>query len=362
MSRRVMDTINQFSPAIEHYSIDEAFVHFQAGQQEGDAQQIKDVVRKWTGIPVSVGIGSTKVLAKVANALAKRDPTFGGIVDLSNDDADRYLKDFDVKDLWGIGRASEKFLKSEDEDHNGQLELWESAGMTRLVKKTKIETAFELKHCSDDFIRKHLTIRGLRLVWELRGISCLPLEVFEKPRQGLCCSRSFGRPVFSLPELCEAVAMHAVRGAEKLRKRHLAASHLTVFISTSSFRQNPADMYSASVSWRLPFPTSYTVALAEAAAALVERIFKPGFNYHKAGIFLTDIVADTERQRSLLVPLESERIERLMEAVDRINWKYGQHTVRPLSMGFEQMGNMKQTNVSGRFTTRLDELARVQVN
>jgi DNA polymerase V len=359
MSRRVMDTINQFTPDLEHYSIDEAFVHFQPGNQEGDAHHIRNTVRRWTGIPVSVGIAPTKTLAKVANHLAKRNLK-DGVIDLSGGKADQYLKDFDVRDLWGIGRQSEKFLKSEGEDRP-QLDLWESIGLPRLVKKERIETAFELKNCSDDFIRKHLTIRGLRLVWELRGISCLPLEVFEKPRKGLCCSRSFGRAVLTLPELCEAVAMHATRGAEKLRRQHLAASHLTVFISTSQFRQNADEMYSASVSWQLPFPTSYTAAIAQAATALVGRIFKPGFAYRKAGIFLTDIVADTERQQNLMVPFENDKLARLMEAVDKLNWKHGRYTIRPLSMGFEQTGNMRQGNVSGRFTTRLDELAKVRV-
>ena len=272
---------------------------------------------------------------------------------------DDYLRDFPVGDLWGIGRASERFLKAEGEP--GQPDLWEAAGLDRLVRKQKIETALELKHASDDWVRKHLTIRGLRLVWELRGISCLPLEVFEKPRKGLCCSRSFGRPVFTLPELCEAVAMHATRGAEKLRRRHLAASHLTVFISTSSFKQNPDDMYSASASWQLPFPTSYPAGLAEAARALVAQVYKAGFSYHKAGVFLTDIVRDTQRQQSLLVPMESERHERLMEAIDRLNRRYGRHTLRPLSMGLGQSWNMKREKVSARYTTQLGEVLQARV-
>jgi Nucleotidyltransferase/DNA polymerase involved in DNA repair len=359
MSRRVMDTINQLVPATEHYSIDEAFVHFDAGHQDEDAHHIKQTIRKWTGIPISVGIGPTKVLAKVANTIAKRNPEYDGVVDLSGAEADDYLKDFPIGDLWGIGRQSEKFLKSEEE--SSQPDLWEAAALPRLIRKQKIETALELKHCADDWIRKHLTIRGLRLLWELRGISCLPLEAFEKPRKGLCCSRSFGRPVFTLPELCEAVVMHATRGAEKLRRRHLAASHLTIFISTSSFKQNPDEMYSASASWQLPFPTSYPAGLAQAAQALVARVYKAGFSYHKAGVFLTDIVRDTQRQQSLLVPLETERQVRLMEAVDQLNKRYGRHTLRPLSMGFEQGWNMRRERVSGRYTTQLDEVLKARV-
>ncbi|HJQ26914.1 MAG TPA: DUF4113 domain-containing protein [Blastocatellia bacterium] len=196
---------------------------------------------------------------------------------------------------------------------------------------------------------------------ELRGISCLPLEAFEKPRKGLCCSRSFGRPVFTLPELCEAVAMHATRGAEKLRRRHLAASHLTVFISTSQFKRDPEEIYSAAASWRLPFPTSYPAALAQAAQALVAQVYKPGFGYHKPGVFLTDIVRDTQRQQSLLVPLESERYARLMEAVDALNRRYGRHTIRPLSMGTGRTWDMRRERMSGRYTTKLGEVLKARV-
>ena len=209
-------------------------------------------------------------------------------------------------------------------------------------------------------MRKHLTIKGLRLVWELRGISCLPLEAFEKPRKSLCCSRSFGRPVLTLEELGEAITMHAVRGGEKLRRQRLAASHLTVFISTSRFRQNPDEIYSAAVSWQLPYPTSYTPAIVAAAQALLERMYKPGFVYHKAGLFLTDIVAETERQQSLLLGIDDERRGRLMEAIDKINMKHGSYTVRPLAMGYDRGWEMRRGRLSGRYTTRLDEVLRVR--
>jgi DNA polymerase V len=214
LSRRVFDTIGRFVPSLEHYSIDEAFVHFDGGHQKEDAHEIRSTVRKWTGIPVSVGIGPTKVLAKVASTIAKRRPEYGGVVDLSGPDADEYLRDFDVADVWGIGPRYAQFLKSEGEENVEQPDLWEASGLPPILRKQRIETALELKRCPDAWVRKHLTIRGLRLVWELRGISCLPLEAFEKPRKGLCCSRSFGRPVTTIEDLGEAVAMHCARGGE----------------------------------------------------------------------------------------------------------------------------------------------------
>jgi DNA polymerase V len=362
MSRRVMDTIDEFVPAIEHYSIDEAFVHITEHDPEEDARAIRQTVRKWTGIPVSVGVGPTKVLAKVANEIAKKRPEYGGVVDLTRSDVNSYLKDFDVSRLWGIGHQYSKFLKSEDEGDQAQPDLWQAAGLPPLVRKQRIETALELKNRPDGWIRKHLTIQGLRLVWELRGISCLPLEVFEKPKKGICCSRSFGKHVTTIEELREAVAMHAARAGEKLRRQHLAAQHLTIFISTSRYRTNPEEIYSAATSFRLPFPSSFTPAFVAAAKSLLERIYKPGFIYHKSGIFLTDIVPDTEAQQSLVVSVDSERQLRLMEAVDEINRKHGKHTVRPLAMGFEQKWQMKRSRLSKRYTTRWDELLTVRTN
>jgi len=360
LSRRVFDTIDRFVPALEHYSIDEAFVHFDPGHHESDAHEIRQTVRQWTGIPVSVGIGPTKVLAKVASAIAKKHTEYGGVVDLSGKDADSYLKDFDVADLWGIGPRYSQFLKSEDEPDAAQPDLWEGAGLPRIRRKLKVETALELKNCPDAWVRKHLTIKGLRLVWELRGISCLPLEVFEQPRKGICCSRSFGRPVTTIEELSEAVAMHAVRGGEKLRRQRLAASHMTVFISTSRFRQNPDEIYSGGASWRLPYPTSYTPALVAAAQVLLARAYKPGFVYHKAGIFLSDIVADAERQQNVFAGIDDERRMRLMAAVDQINRRHGRYTVRPLAVSDERGWEMRRGNLSPRYTTRLGEVLNVK--
>lgn len=362
MSRRVHDTISQFVPALEHYSIDEAFVNFDStGNQEEDARVIKETVKQWTGIPVSVGIGPTKVLAKIANHIAKKNPQYGGVVDLSCQDADQFLKDFDVADIWGIGPKSAQFLKFEvaADDVPEQLDLWESAGMESVRRKPKIETAYDLKHASDNWIRKHLTIKGLRILWELRGISCLPLELFEKPKKGICCSRSFGKAVTLIEELKQAIAMHAARGGEKLRRQKLAASHLTVFISTSRFRQNADEIYSASASLRLPAPSSFTPYLVEASQTLLEKVYKPGFIYHKAGVFLTDIVPEIERQKSLIVSVQDKRNRELMKTVDKINRKYGRYTLRPLAMGYKQGWEMKRARLTPRYTTRLDEVLKV---
>lgn len=328
----------------------------------GSRTRVRSNGRSGSGraIPVSVGIGPTKVLAKVAAAIAKRRPECGGVVDLSGPDADRHLAEFDVRDVWGIGPRYARFLKSGGEENTEQPDLWEASGLPAVLGKHRVETALELKRRPDAWVRKHLTIKGLRLVWELRGVSCLPLEVFEQPRKGLCCSRSFGRPVTTVEDLGEAVATHCARGGEKLRRQRLSASHLTVFVSTSRFRRNPDEVYSGAASWRLPFPTSYTPAIISAARELLGRVYKPGFVYHKAGVLLTDIVPEAERQQSLTDGIDGDRRLRLMEAVDSINRKHGRHTVRPLAAGRERAWEMKRGRLSGRYTTRLDELMRVK--
>lgn len=360
MSRRVMDTIDQFVPALEHYSIDEAFVNLDGKTSEQDAHKIRNTVKKWTGIPVSIGIGSTKVLAKIANSIAKKNPNFGGVVDLSGEDTDKYLADFDVADIWGIGRKYAQFLKSEDKDDNPQLDLWEASGLGRLREKLKIETALDLKNCDDKWLRKHLTVKGQRIAWELRGISCLPLEIFEKPKKGLCCSRSFGQGIKTIEDLRQSIAMHTARAGEKLRRQNLAATHLTVFISTSSFRLNPDEIYSASASRQMLIPTAYTPAILETTYSLLERIYKPGFEYRKAGIFLSDITFDNAKQQSFFLKVDEKKQTGLMQAVDKINGRFGRHTVRPLAMGFEHKWKMKQEKLSSRYTTRLSEIPNVR--
>ncbi len=367
MSRRVMDTIDQFVPALEPYSIDEAFVNFDQRRAEENAHKIRNTVRKWTGIPVSIGIGPTKVLAKIANHIAKKNPHLDGVVDLSGADVDKYLKEFDVADIWGIGRQYAKFLKSDedrlfiDEEPEGekvplQLDLWEASGFERVRKKLKIETAYDLKNCDDKWLKKHLTIKGLRIAWELRGKSCLPLELFEKPKKGICCSRSFGNGIKTLEDLRQAITMHAARGGEKLRKQNLAASHISVFISTSRFRLNPDEIFSTSASRQMMFPTSYTPAIIETAQTLLEQIYKPGYEYRKAGIFLSDITFDNAKQQSFFLKVDDKKQTEIMKAVDQVNKRFGQHTLRPLAMGFDHKWKMKQQRLSKRFTTRMNEL------
>jgi DNA polymerase V len=220
MSQRVMETLEPFSPDLEIYSIDEAFLSlsgFASRNLTEYGRTIRNTVKRWTGIPVSVGIAETKTLAKIANRVAKRTPDIGGVFDLlACPDRDALLGRIAVEDVWGIG-----------------------PNHARRLKQHGITTALQLRGADDQWIRKHLGIVGLRLVMELRGVSCLDLEQCPSPKQSLTCSRAFGTLISTLAEMEEAVSVYTSRVAEKLRRERLAATVLTVCLSTNEYKEGP---------------------------------------------------------------------------------------------------------------------------
>src|SRR5215475_13662811 len=263
LSARVMTTLTQWTPDVEVYSIDEAFLQFSLVPPDAltaYGQAIRATIYQWTGIPVSIGIGPTKTLAKLANRLAKRAGEAQGVVALTSpSQIEATLAQTPIEDIWGIGR-----------------------GYTRRLHAHEIRTALQLCHVSDRWVRQELGIVGLRLVWELRGISCLPLELCPPPKQSLMVSRSFGRPITTLVEMREAVATYITRAAEKLRRYHVAAGVLTVFLMTNRFADEP--QYSNSVTMSLPVATQDTAELIKYALRGVEQISREGYRYQKAGV------------------------------------------------------------------------------
>lgn len=233
-----------------------------------------------------------------------------------------------------------------------------------LGQKTRGDLAIKTKALKDDkYIKPGITIINTTGIRDIAEYGTAQADSVT-PR----CYSNLELPVLFitqvrltlLEEFDQAVAMHCARGGEKLHRQRLAASHLTIFISTSRFRQNPDEVYSAAANWQLPFPTSYIPALIAAAQSLLERIYKPWFVYHKAGIFLSDIVADAERQQSILAGIDDDRRVRVMRAVDEINWKHGRDTVRPLAVNSERGWEMRRQHLSPRYTTRLGEVLSVK--
>lgn len=341
MSERVMGTLAQFSPEMEIYSIDEAFLaldRFRVFDLTAYCRHIRATVRQWTGIPITVGIGPTKTLAKVAHKIAKRNSDCAGVFDITDHPRiDQLLDGIAVADVWGVGGRYAK-----------------------LLNRSGISTALELQRASDRWVKEHMTVVGLRTVLELRGESCIRLEQAPAPKKGIVSSRSFGKPVTALAELKQALAAYVTRAAEKLRTQKSAASWIHVFVSTSPFITE--SYYSNFYSSRLPVPTATTSELIAAAGQCLGRIFKPDCRYIRAGVMFTGIVRETEIQTNLFTPYyyDSQRRKKLMKIMDELNARYGSDTVRFAAAGIEQPWKMRQTLRSGRFTTRWKELPVVK--
>lgn len=334
MSARVMETLRPNVPAMEVYSIDEAFLALEGWQGVEFARELRARVRQWTGIPVSIGIGPTKTLAKIANRLAKKTPELGGVLDLGMvRDLDETLSGIPCGDIWGIGKRLAL-----------RLEGW------------GVRTALDLKQANPARVRKSLGVVGERIQRELQGVSCLALEELPAPRKGIASAKSFGRPVETLVELEEALATYTARAAEKLRSGRLLAGCLHVFVSTNPFsHQRP--QYHAGAQVSLGVPTNHTPHLIDAALGLLRGLYRPAHHYKKTGVFVTELVGEGTRQPDLFEDAEEIARRRSVDAlVDGLNRRLGRNAIRYASMGLDAKWAMRQGNRSKRFTTSWDEL------
>ncbi len=337
MSRRVMNIISSSSPYTEIYSIDEAFVELSSLpiDYESYAHQLRQTILQHTGIPVSIGIASTKTLAKVANHKAKKDDSLNGVCSLVNyNNIDRILELTEVGDVWGVGRRLSKKLINHG-IHNAKL----------------------LKNCSDSWIRKMMSVNGLKTITELRGISCIPLEEYSMTRKSCCTTRSFGKLLTNLEDIEQAVTTFARRAAERIRSESLAASCVSVFVRTNPFDKKSA-YYSNAASRTLSHPTHDSITIIETALLLTKRIFKNNYQYKKAGVLLSGLCDDSEIQETLFEKNYNQNSD-LMSAIDAINYRYGRDT---LQMASEcKVGNWKQKreNCTRNYTTQIDRLLLV---
>jgi DNA polymerase V len=314
MSQRVMQVLAQFSPDLEVYSIDEAFLGFD-GFEHIDLMeyglQIRARVLQWTGIPISVGIGCTKVLAKLANRVAKKSPS-------------------------GVFTEPELALATTAVDD--------------------ITNAMQFRDANPELIQKKLGIVGVRLQLELQGKSCLPLELCPQPKQNTCVSRSFGKPVTTKQELREAVAFHASKAAEKLRSQKQIATALSVFARSSPFKD---DLHSVSLSVELSVATNDTNELLEYALPLVDKIYAPGVEFKKAGIIMLGLQPEDSVQTSLFDTKDRTKSKQLMEVMDKINHRFGQGTLSLAASGIRQPWRMQCGNRTARCTSEWSEVKMV---
>jgi len=343
MSSRVMETLSTFTPDIEVYSIDEAFLNL-CGINRPLAdygQQIRQTVKKWTGLPVSIGIAQTKTLAKIANHLAKRStqpdsassPRVDGVLDLTaSTNLDEILAQVPVEKVWGIGIRS-----------------------TIVLKRAGINTALDLSRADVGWIKNRFGVAGVRTVYELRGERCYQLESNPPTRKSIVVSRMFGVPIESIEQLKEAAASYAARAGEKLREQGLAAGILTVFVTTSRFIKN---RYFNSHSAEFESPTNNTTKLIRMALLSVEKLYRKGYQFKKCGVILTGLVPENRVQRCLFDNADREKNARLMRAVDAINAK-ASTPIRWAAEGSIQNWQVKFLRRSKRFTTSWNELPEV---
>jgi DNA polymerase V len=341
-SEKVTSTLLTMVPTIETYSIDESFLNlgeFSEREVEPLARELRERVHRWVGIPTCVGIAPTKTLAKVANFIAKKRSQYRGVCDLrSSRVRAELLSTVPVDEVWGIGSASAAKLAS-----------------------IGVQTAADLAALDPDNARALLTVTGGRTVYELRGISCLPLELMEPTRKGIAVTRSFGAPVTSWQEMREAIASYATRAAEKMRRYKVAAENIFVFMHTNTFNNDP--FYSNGASARFAETTNDTGEVVALAARLGERLWRDGFRYSKCGVMITELLPETIRQPALWGELDREKRERAWKTMDKLNATLGRDTVRILGAGPKDAAwRLRAEHCSPRWTTRWDELPRVRAD
>ena len=338
MSARVMRVLAGFTPDLEIYSIDEAFLSL-AGfddRLEAHARVLRATVLQWTGIPVSVGIAPTKTLAKAANRLAKKDPANGGVALLLTAAAqEAALATMALSDLWGVARRTAEKLAV--------------VGIT---------TPLQLRQADPRFVRERFSVVLERMVHELRGTPCLALEDAAPDRKSIMASRSFGRPVLLASEMAEAVATHTARAAEKMRRQRLATANLTVFVETNRFKPGQPQ-HCASQGVQLPVSTADTGKLIGAALRGLRLIWRDGFSYKKAGVLFLDLVPAASVQAGLFNAPDTPARQRLMGVVDRLNAQYGRDTVSFARSGRQRAWKLRSLHCSPRYTTSWEELLRV---
>ena len=344
MSNRVVQILRDFAPDTEVYSIDESFLRIETvahlyGGAAAMGQQMRERIKQWTGLPVCVGVGPTKTLAKFANHLAKKNPEFEGVCDLHvipRPERVRWMSGIEVGEVWGVG---------------GRI--------ARRLEVMGIHTVLDLRNTSPKEMRRHFGVVMERTCNELRGISCLALDDIAQPKQQIMSSRSFGRPVETIEELREALASYLSRAAEKLRKQQSVSAAVYVFIQTNRF--NKDEQYNAGLTVPMPEPTDDTLTLTAAALAGLEVIYRSGYRYKKAGVMLTLLSDKQARQVSIFDNMAAtQKSTRLMCALDAINRDYGHGAVRSGVSGFTQHWAMRNENRSPRYTTRWDELPIVR--
>ena len=341
MSSRVMSILEQFTPDVEVYSIDEAFLQFK-GFDNYDFNdyglQIRHRVLKWTGIPTCVGIAPTKALSKVANKIARKFPkqTKGVYVIDSEDKRIKALKWAKIESVWGIGRGLQKRLKSKH-----------------------CSNAYDFTQLSDEWVKSNMAIVGLRLKKELLGIPTLTLEEPIRQKKAIATTRSFENTYSNLDNLKERISTFATSCAEKLRKQHSCCNMVYVFIKNNKHNKIGERYESISTIINLPYPTDSSLIISKYATEALKGIYKKGLHYKKAGVILMGLVPKNEQQLNLFTS-ENPKHKPLMKTIDRINEKYESNKIKLGNQDLKRTWKMRQERLSPKYTTNINEILTVK--
>lgn len=341
MSQRVMSILGGMCPAQEVYSIDECFCDLTGLPQPArHGRLMRQRIGQWTGLPVCVGIGSTKTRAKLANHIAKKQPQHEGVFDLEAMEAaaqSKLLAAIAVDEVWGIGRR-----------------------MTEQLKAMGITTVAALCDASSADIRRRFNVVVERVVRELQGVSCLALDEVAPGKQQIMASRSFSRAVTDRSELREALLSYVARAAEKLRGQGSLAGAIQVFIRTNPFK-DAVPQYANSTSLRLPMATDDTLTLGRYAVTALELLYRSGFAYHKAGVMLMDLMPRSQRQGGLFDDAAAiDRRTQLNSTLDAVNRKFGRGALTVAGAGIERGWQMRRNHLSPPYTTAVEALPIVR--
>ncbi|MCF2443240.1 Y-family DNA polymerase [Dyadobacter sp. CY345] len=341
MSSRVVSILSTYCPDVEVYSIDEAFLQFD-GYGYFDLQalgeEMRRTVTKSTGIPVSIGFAPTKALAKVANRIAKKyqNATAGVYIIDGQDKINKAIKWLQIGDVWGVGRQHAK----------------------RLIAQG-VNTAYDFTLMPDQWVKNNMSIVGLRLKRELAGIRTLELEEV-KPKKNMAVTRSFNENYTEFEKVKERVVTFAAICAERLRKQDSCCNAIMVFVHTNAFRQDQPQ-YNRSIVMQLPYPTNSSIELARFATKGLQKIFKLGFGYKKAGVMALELTPANYGQWMLFDNSNSTHGP-LFAVVDKLNKAYGQQKVKLAAQDLGRTWKMKQERLSPRYTTKFDEIITINAN
>ena len=338
MSKRVMSILRKSSKEIEIYSIDEAFLKCYNEDLNTYGINLRKKVKQWTGIPVSVGIAETKVLAKIANHIAKKYRKSGVFILDNKEIIEKALKFTAIEEIWGIGR-----------NH------------ARRFKEYGINTAYDLTCIEESWIKRKFSIVVLRIAKELKGIKCLDIESQHKTKKNICTSRSFGNPTSDYSNIKEALSTFAVRCCEKLRKQKTSTSELRIFIYTNPFNPKHKQYYGTK-KIKLERATNDNQIIVHEVIKGLQKIYKKGYIYKKAGVIVGNITQENQVQLNLFDQIRNrEKYTKISKVIDRINSSMGRDKLRIATQGFDRKWKMKQEQLSQCYTTRIDEILTVKV-